>query len=308
MYASRAICAAVVLCTCARVAGLTSLEVYNEDIVSKRMEAIARLAVGRDSNIVITYANQHHIPLLVHQSLVLDVRGDSVGTSIVVAIDHSALAACNNLGLTCVLGVKEDIPPSDFLHASYQAATFIKWRLLRTALGYFERVFIIDADVMLLRNPWPYVVTKMRPEFDLFTQSEEYYAKEDCGAKRNGGQLFAKKSSRSEKLIDWILQKESSAALDQDSINPAALAVNATVCSLDSDLFVGHCFQQHVQTPLSKIFTYHAHCLTNAHDKLSIVRQMTKSATRAALNTAYDVPVSRFQDKTSGLPPADTSA
>ena len=97
------------------------------------------------------------------------------------------------------------VPPSDFRRSNYANMIWAKWRILRDALSVAKQALWLDADVLILRNPWSVLgllgEQAATVEYDIQYQSEPPPASDvrnECnqpvackGCSRiNGGQLF----------------------------------------------------------------------------------------------------------------------
>lgn len=69
--------------------------------------------------------------------------------------------------------------------------------------------------------------------------------------------------------------------LDQDFVQNASDVAGFTICSLSYDLYIGHCFgsHSHTRSPLSKVVSYHAACVTGGmNNKLTVLKRFLAAA------------------------------
>ena len=70
----------------------------------------------------------------------------------------------------CVHG--PPVPPSDFKRSQYVALNWAKWPIFRDALVVARVVLWLEADVLILRNPWSFLPETATPSFQ--SQSQPY--------------------------------------------------------------------------------------------------------------------------------------
>jgi hypothetical protein len=69
--------------------------------------------------------------------------------------------------------------------------------------------------------------------------------------------------------------------LDQDFVQNASNIAGFNICSLSYDLYIGHCFgsHSHTRSPLSKVVSFHAACVTGGmNNKLSVLKRFLAAA------------------------------
>ena len=187
---------------------LIRLIVRPELVVPPELVPAVRTAVSRpskcvpDSSVVLSIVNKHHARLRHLQFHFIQHRPCFMRR--VVSVTYSN--ASDSFG-TCVRS-SFVVPPSDFRRSNYANLIWAKWRIIRDALTVAKRALWLDADVLILRNPWSALgllgdqTALNAPEHDIRYQSEPPPAADTvnncnppvpacnlCGI-MNGGQLY----------------------------------------------------------------------------------------------------------------------
>lgn len=146
---------------------------------------------------IITFANEYHWELVKRQ--IANLNEDVLSTYIIVAMDIQCFKFCQKLKyVDCVLGANIDVPGADFLRPSYIAITYFKWHVAKDAIKIFDNVFILDADIVVMKNPWVPIMRQIN-KYDTWYQ---------MGKKINSGQLVFRSSPNTIKYIDYVINEE----------------------------------------------------------------------------------------------------
>ena len=193
------------------------------------------------------------------------------------------------------------IPPSDFKRSNYANLIWAKWRIIANALQAARAIMWVDADVILLRNPWSGLGTMTSiTAYDIRYQSERRCSSSECSELRsscgalNGGQLLVSSRQLAERIYKERPQNLTNTAdLDQDFAD-SIIRSNASqfsFCPLPGRYFA-QCWVikkerqsgQHV-LPLCRRQTVHFNCVTTRKAKgemmKDIIRDYSKSCQRA---------------------------
>jgi hypothetical protein len=141
--------------------------------VSAKLERAVHKAVQRTSNcvpdgaVLISTFNEYHRPL--HELQFQAVHGLRCLMTRVVLLCFGSHAV-NNLRGTCVKAPAAR--QSDFREGDYFSLSWIKWNVAWHALNVASCVLMVDADVVVLRNPFTPEVTARRE--DLLYQQEHH--------------------------------------------------------------------------------------------------------------------------------------
>eukprot|EP00965_Chrysotila_dentata_P246579 6207245-Pleurochrysis_carterae.AAC.1 len=209
-------------------------------------------------------------------------------------------------------------PPSTVGAARYHEITWTKWLLLSIALREARLAFFIDADVVLLHNPFSALGSSARNDAmacisDGVPTEELFYQYEGPGTNPlNSGQLL----TCSAEAISTILAAmpavfDASSPLDQEVAYAALQRSKRRIDRLPSR-FAGNCwFGPPQNPPWCTLTTFHAHCTGSTAEKLSriqlVLNETAKCARthrQAALPPAVPLDV-RLRKGSSGLEVAD---
>ena len=163
-----------------------------------------------------------------------------------LAFQRVASLRCLMARLLSVLTFADAIPGSQLVvhtfwtsppkpSSRYHAATWLKWHLLAAALRGCAQVLHLDADVLVLRNPFDHL-----PRTDQVAVA--YQSERICTADRrdcpvNGGLLVA----RSLSLVHSVLSRQSMRGFQLDQ-QAATLPIFRSRHIHLPDAFVGHCW------------------------------------------------------------------
>lgn len=254
--------------------------------------SVSATSVIPTNSAIITFANEYHLGLVMRQIQNLD---DTVLSSfILVAMDKPTYSFCKLFKyIGCVLGAL-NVPESDFLRNSYHAITYFKWRVAKDALTIFDYVFILDADLLLFKNPWTPIMSQLNT-FDTWYQLGP-----------NSGKLVFHKSAATTKYIDYVITMEGVQAdrvdqaaatntktsplrLDQDNIPEAITYSNITHASLPG-LYMGHCYDGGSHVLILDTITYHI-CGASGKTKVVVMDRFQTLHEQAQLNASLNLPI-----------------
>lgn len=181
------------------------------------------------------------------------------------------------------------IPPSDFKRSNYANLIWAKWRIIAESLVLARAVLWIDADVLLLRNPWAALsgAGTSITAYDIRYQSERRCGTGECSelssscAVLNGGQLLVSSAKLAWQIYRLRPPKLTNTAdLDQDYAD-AIIRRNGSgfsFCPLPGNYFA-HCWiikrraekrlgERPVPlVPLCGRVTHHYNCVTTRKAK-----------------------------------------
>ena len=190
------------------------------------------------STILLSVANAHHRELRQLQwHRVRDVRCLLVRTlSVCSGFADDTYGRC--------VGTSYTYRPSDFRKNDYFDLIWLKWQLLAAVLGACSSALWVDADVLLLRNPF----AGLPPTSDvvLAYQSETLHCTAACNlmCPMNTGVMLASNAT----LVQEVLQarrgdSRPTQPLDQQSAETVLRRRRwrGRVCGLSSSLYVGQC-------------------------------------------------------------------
>ena len=214
----------------------------------------------------------------------------------------------------CVLYPGPPVKRSDFGEGDYYRVLWIKWRVIQTVLATGQAALWLDDDVLVLRDvvaemliaeadrdvhgkPLPHLSgsgsgSAFAGRAAAATLDFQYQAERraeptsrgagtnSCAAPPNGGLLHVRPSASGIALVDAMVAQYSAEnatplSLDQDLIQPTALAAAAVGCALPRARFAGHCKTAHESEGLiSDLVTYHAHCCATVGGKLKLMQRI----------------------------------
>ncbi|EOD15733.1 hypothetical protein EMIHUDRAFT_103236 [Emiliania huxleyi CCMP1516] len=183
------------------------------------------------------------------------------------------------------------LPPSDFRRSNYANLIWAKWRILADALAAARVVLWLDADVLILRNPWDALRSSTEVGARLYAiryQAEEqpcmatsYEGARLACTRLNGGQLLV--SSRSLASDVYALRPANLSnmdALDQDYADTVVQNRSYSRCAL-GPAFAAACWRKRIPASAREacgFVTYHTNCITNMRDKLHAMKRVLEEA------------------------------
>ncbi|KAL3932235.1 MAG: hypothetical protein SGPRY_000787 [Prymnesium sp.] len=112
------------------------------------------------------------------------------------------------------------IPPSDFKRSNYANLIWAKWQIIAESLQAARVALWIDADVLLLRNPWTsLMMNASATDYDIRYQSENKCNEEQCAELRlncaalNGGQLLVSNAQLARRIYKLDHTREQTSIL-----------------------------------------------------------------------------------------------
>jgi hypothetical protein len=235
-----------------------------------------------DATAIISITNGHHASLAEMQFAVLP---QCLRTRMVL---YCMLSVRRNASFSEVCHwAPQDMRASDFGQLDYTKLLWLKWRLIARA-SRFGQVFFVDADVLIIRNPFPLLIRVSAP----IAMQREAYNSSDTTSQRylrlNGGQVWLRNHSLALRLENLATKGRE---LDQYTVQRFLYANGSTQRYLLPHSFVGYCWDHGGDT--IGLVTFHAHCLGTLHDKrVVLARIVAKTAAlddrarRAAVNAA----------------------
>ena len=190
------------------------------------------------------------------------------------------------------------IPPSDFRRSNYANLIWAKWRIIADALQVARVAMWVDADVLLLRNPWTGIDAASAVAYDIRYQSETRCGERECDALRsscstlNGGQLLVSSRQLAERIYKLRPQNLTNTAdLDQDLADEVIRGNGTSVsyCPLPGSYFA-QCWlikkasrderrsgrTSAPMLPLCERLTHHYNCVTSRKGKAEEMKGMLR--------------------------------
>lgn len=249
------------------------------------------------SGIIFSYSNHHLFPLVRLQYRAMKCGGqfDCLNQRfLTVCLDIKCHALCKQHNITNCIQL--DIPETPLVgfgkgskqdKYAYNFLTWLKYDMLKTALLYAaEQVFYFDADVILLRNPWPEVGygrdksgNVIKGTYDIMYQRERGMTVRDCGGSVNGGMIYMLNSSElhSRFFPKFYTHREGiingTDRSDQDVIGDYVGLMR--YCTFSVGRVLGHCpWSQDAYAPASGVVTYHTNCVSGLKNKIHLHERM----------------------------------
>lgn len=235
-----------------------------------------------NSSIILTYSTNSTLDLLRLQYQSMNATGMGrclYPRFITVCLDEKCKEYCDASKIPpelCPLIVQPQLPVSTHGKGAYNYVTFLKHHLMYEALKIAQYAFLIDADVLLFRNPFVeaiflrtnsceraistnqldrttlprravFIDAKLKfPVPDLVFQIEQHRGS-ICSGGVNTGQYFLRKSNRTLLFLNEMFKRRkdviNGVKLDQGYVAEAAKAAHAIRSSLPMYLFTSHCFR-----------------------------------------------------------------
>lgn len=168
--------------------------------------------------------------------------------------------------------------------AQYHRVTWSKWQLLHAALQEARAALFVDADVLLLRNPFhtPSILLARFFGRDAARHEALLYQYEGPGSNPlNSGQLFARSlDAVSDVLAEQPVYFDGDTPLDQE-IAFRALNRHGHRTARLPDAFAGNCwFGPPEAPPWCSLITFHGHCTGSLQEKLTRLRLVLRETTQ----------------------------
>ena len=225
---------------------------------------------------------------------------------------------------TCVVS-NTAIPPSDFKRSNYANLIWAKWRILSDTLLVARLALWLDADVLILRNPWPYldIPDTTSAPFDIRYQSENPCIETECAGLRarcgalNGGQLLLGNRAVAQQIYEARPQNLTNTdELDQDYADRIIhnQSNHFTHCPLTGKFF-SHCWVSAANKrlkqrggvpavdaaghiPVCDQVTHHFNCITSRKDKSTLMMRMISNWQNCGHNSST-ASHSSFRDRSA---------
>ena len=205
------------------------------------------------------------------------------------------------------IGTQTPYLPSDFRKRDYFELIWLKWKMLGAVLGACAAALWVDADVLLLRNPFEGL--RLSSDVALAYQSETPHCSARCtpGCPMNGGVLFASNRTLVQDILQtWRGEADARQTLDQ---RHAEAVLRRRIwrhrsCALSSSFYVGQCqlwkgwyrsmtnrsapTSRDTQATLCHAFTFHTCGVGTANAKRELMQATLNGMARcsaATLNT-----------------------
>lgn len=148
----------------------------------------------------------------------------------------------------CYWGARK-FQPSNFKQRDYHEATWFKWELLEEATRSGPSLFV-DADVLVLRNPFPCLPT---------SGVSIHYQRENQNGNMNGGVIWLRNNTLAHRLLS-LKPREFTAksSLDQEIVYRELSSTRDH--AILPTTFAGHCWAKRNDALMRVAVTYHAHC------------------------------------------------
>lgn len=246
-----------------------------------------------EGGVTLSVTNSHHAHLRPVQFALLG--GHSCFMRRVVTVCYGV---SDRFGL-CI-NSSHKVPPSDFRRSQYASLIWAKWRILSDALRVARIGLWIDADVLMLRNPWVELGLLHAREslmYDFRHQSEDPCAESESAALQakcanvNGGQLVLSDGRLAEQVYDARPRNLTNFdRLDQDFVEAIIRdrSKGFTACALPA-AFASHCWNLDMRkgrdkslpmpkrvpfVPLCRRVTHHFNCVPERKKKTQMMRSM----------------------------------
>lgn len=255
-----------------------------------------------DGGIMYTLSNHHLFPLLVLRQEAMAKKGVLNCLQqrfITTCLDEKCLMLCKAHKFSnCALITMPETPytafgaqATSYQKNSYSYIVWLKWETLFSALSVAKEVFYLDADVLLLDNPFPdtrfgrdQTGRRIPGEYEFMYQRERGMKEKGCGGSVNGGLIYLRNSTSVQgKLIPAIANHKQdmiqlTGPSDQDIVGSYAKLVK--YCTLPVDKFMGHCVSSQASNYNPKqMITYHTNCVAGLDTKINHIRSFIKRAT-----------------------------
>ena len=180
--------------------------------------------------------------------------------------------------------------PADFLEGSYHTVTWAKWSVAYWALGAADAALFVDADVVLLRNPFADAEVLGRKEALLY-QGEDHCAAYSPTCALNSGQMLLRNRSMVEAVLAAMPARFGATTPLEQAIAAAALRADGYAATSLPPHFSGHCWFGRSGLSLCELTTYHAHCCVNDREKLAVIGRVLRDS--AGCDFAHSAPGAR---------------
>ena len=187
---------------------------------------------------------------------------------IVIGMDNKVMQLCQDANITnCIQATQHNFGASDYMLNEFYDISYFRWDVIATAQKYFKYVFFVDADILLLQNPWFYMQPIHFQKCDIICQIENR-SLGDC----NSGQMVLKGTAMSQLIAQDILSYRQSGLYDQHIFNEIFRENQVMACLLDQDRYIGHSLNPTTARILDLV-TYHATGVTGVN-KYKIMKKV----------------------------------
>jgi len=248
--------------------------------------------------IMLTYSNKHTFPFIGLQRRAMDVGGIRKCMEqrfITACLDSGCARLCRQEGIpNCVLLQLPHIPygankskRKSRGQYSYSFVTWLKHELMYESLKVAGHVFFFDADVVILRNPWPETLygrdelgNRISGIYDAMYQKDRGLHYKNCAESANSGIVYFRNSSQyHDNYYPLMLSKKNeiiiseTGKLDQDYMGELIDEAKLKYCAFPSNKMSAACLESgHSKLQRDEIITYHAACAKDVDQKLSFMK------------------------------------
>ena len=268
-----------------------------------------------DGGVALSITNNHHVHLRPQQfALVLHQPCFMQRVVTVCYSAHDSYGHCVNSTYK--------VPPSDFRRSHYASLIWAKWLVLANALSVASIAMWLDADVLVLRNPWTSLAMMGAgaEAYDFRHQSEDPCAETECAGLRarcsnvNGGQLLLRTASLAQHIYDARpLNLTNYHRLDQDYVERIIQNRSSgySSCALPAT-FASHCWNLDMRkgrdkslpipkrvpfVPLCQRTTHHFNCVTERKKKTKMMLSMIDTWINECGSNETQVTAAVFEDR-----------
>ena len=172
----------------------------------------------------------------------------------------------------------QELAASAYRQGEYMKLIWLKWRLITQATKFGGAALFIDADVVVMRNPFPVLEHISTP---LAMQRESYGNPFAFNRNHvNGGMVWLRSHALA---LELEKLRTRGRELDQNAVQRYLDEQSPPVHSLLPVEFAGHCWARwHFSTPSSwaHFVAYHAHCIETPQEKLEALEKRIEARRR----------------------------
>ncbi|KAK9678307.1 hypothetical protein RND81_11G202600 [Saponaria officinalis] len=252
--------------------------VFSQDNEEYRLEQVLKNAATRDKTVIITTLNEawaapRSIIDLFLESFRIGLHTQALlNHLVIVTLDDRAYRRCLTLHQHCVVLVTDGVDFSkeaNFMKPDYLQMMWKRIDFLRRVLEMGYSFVFSDADIMWLRNPFPY----FDPDTDFQIACDHFTGNPfDLENSPNGGFNYVKSNNRTIEFYKyWHSSREKFPGYhDQDVLNfikhsPYIDEIGLTMRFLDTAYFGGFCESS---KDFNEVCTMHANCCIGMDSKV----------------------------------------
>lgn len=246
---------------------------------------------------------------------------------VLACLDTGCMERCQEHNVpNCAELTLPPVPPSDYGEGAYSYMTWMKQDLLKESLSVVNEVLFFDADVLVMRNPWPhtqmgrmYNGTRIKESFGTYDimYSRDRGSGLDCAGTINTGIIYARNTSATRELFGRMEEMKGDVIEGKDGYHQAHFqAVRPKVkdlraCSLDPNRFLNQCSAKSSfnnvryigpTTPLRQVIAYHTACVAGEQRKVSRMKSFLNQVQTSPTKTISDALNGVTSNSNSSLP------